>query len=199
MPTIDISIKDKIAMQTGGAPFIVRDNSNYVINFTFDAEWAEETAKTARFALQGGGYIDVPFTGSSVAVPVISTGRRVDVGVFAGNLRTTTSAVLPLVPSIRSKGGAPVEPESSVYDKIMEMLDTLGGKTPATADTLGMIKVGKNLSITEDGTLSADASGGGSGKTIITDDGDGNITIDSIAAGITATDDGSGNITIGGT
>lgn len=126
MPTIDISIKDKIAMQTGGAPFIVRDNSDYVINFTFDAEWAEETAKTARFALQGGGYIDVPFTGSSVAVPVISTGRIVNVGVFAGNLHTTTSAILSLVPSIRSKGGAPVPPEDAVYDKLIAMINAMG-------------------------------------------------------------------------
>ena len=126
MPTIDIRIKDNIAMQTGGEAFIVRDNSNYVINFTFDVEWAEETAKTARFALQGGGYMDVPFTGSSVAVPVISTGRRVDVGVFAGNLRTTTSATLPLVPSIRSKGGAPVPPEDAVYDKLIALINSMG-------------------------------------------------------------------------
>lgn len=126
MPTIDIRIKDNIAMQTGGQAFIVRDNSDYVINFTFDVEWAEETAKTARFALQRGGYIDVPFTGSSVAVPVISTGRRVDVGVFAGNLRTTTSATLPLVPSIRSKGGAPVPPEDAVYDKLIALINSMG-------------------------------------------------------------------------
>lgn len=126
MPTIDIRIKDNIAMQTGGQAFIVRDNSDYVINFTFDVEWAEETAKTARFALQRGGYMDVPFTGSSVAVPVISTGRRVDVGVFAGNLRTTTSATLPLVPSIRSKGGAPVPPEDAVYDKLIALINSMG-------------------------------------------------------------------------
>ena len=126
MPTIDIRIKDKIAMRTGGEAFIVRDNSDYVINFTFDVEWAEETAKTARFALQRGGYMDVPFTGSSVAVPVISTGRRVDVGVFAGNLRTTTSATLPLVPSIRSKGGAPVPPEDAVYDKLIALINSMG-------------------------------------------------------------------------
>ena len=126
MPTIDIRIKDKIAMQTGGGAVIGRDNSDYVINFTFDVEWAEETAKTARFALQRGGYMDVPFTGSSVAVPVISTGRRVDVGVFAGNLRTTTSATLPLVPSIRSKGGAPVPPEDAVYDKLIALINSMG-------------------------------------------------------------------------
>ena len=126
MLTIDIRIKDKIAMRTGGEAFIVRDNSDYVINFTFDVEWAEETAKTARFVLQGGGYMDVPFTGSSVAVPVISTGRRVDVGVFAGNLRTTTSATLPLVPSIRSEGGAPVPPKDAVYDKLIALINSMG-------------------------------------------------------------------------
>lgn len=160
MSEISIIVKNKIAYPASAEAFIVRDNSDYVINFSFGSEWDAYGAKTARFALQGGGYIDVPFTGSSVAVPVISTGRRVDVGVFAGNLHTTTSAILPLVPSIRSSGGVPVEPESSVYDKIMDMLGKLGGSKPATADTLGLIKVGENLSITSDGTLSADASGG---------------------------------------
>lgn len=197
MPEISIIIKNKIAYSASAKAFIVRDNSDYVVNFNFDGEWDADGAKTARFAF-GGGYIDVPFVGSSVNVPIMSAGRKVDIGVFAGDLSTTTPASLALLPSIRSCGGAPAEPESSVYDKIMDMLDTLGSKTPATADTLGMIKVGKNLSITEDGTLSADASGGGSGKTIVTDDGSGNITIESIAAGVTATDDGSGNITIGG-
>lgn len=196
MPEISIVIKNKIAYPASTKAYIVRDNTDYVINFDFDSEWDADGAKTARFAF-GGGYVDVPFTGGSVTAPLMGTGRKVDIGVFAGDLSTTTPASLPLLPSIRSKGGAPVEPESSVYDKIMDMLDTLGDKTPATADTLGMIKVGKNLSITEDGTLSADASGGG-GKTIITDDGSGNITIESIAAGVIATDDGSGNIIIGG-
>lgn len=37
--------------------------------------------------------------------------------------------------------------------------------TPATADTLGAIKVGSNLTITDDGTLSATGGGGGGGTT----------------------------------
>ena len=196
MPTIGISVKKKKAFLGSGERYIVRDNSDYVINFSFDDEWADEIVKTARFTFSDS-YIDVPFTGNSVAVPIISAGRIVEVGVFAGDLRTTTGAPITLVPSIRSKNGAPVEPESSVYDKIMEMLDNLGGKTPATTETLGMIKVGKNLSITKDGTLSAEASGGG-GKTEVTDDGEGNIVITSLAAGLMATDDGAGNITFGG-
>lgn len=197
MPEIKINIKNKIAYSANARACIVRDNSDYVIKFDFDAEWGAFDAKTARFAYSGS-YVDVPFTGDSVTTPVISTGRVVEIGVYAGNLSTTTPASVPLLPSIRSKGGAPIEPEGSVYDKIMALIDTLGGSTPATADRLGMIKVGKNLSITEDGTLSADASGGGSGTTEITDDGAGNIVIVSLAAGLVAVDDGSGNITFGG-
>ncbi len=159
MSEISIIVKNKIAYPASAEAFIVRDNSDYVINFSFDSEWDAYGAKTARFAF-GSGYIDVPFTGNCVSVPVMSEGRMVKIGVFAGDISTTTPAILPLVRSIRSSGGVPVEPESSVYDKIMDMLGKLGGKTPATADTLGMIKVGENLSITSDGTLSADASGG---------------------------------------
>ncbi len=123
MPTIGISVKKKKAFLSGGVRYIVRDNSDYVIDFTFDDEWANETVKTARFAFSDS-YIDVPFTGNSVAVPVISTGRIVEVGVFAGDLRTTTGAPITLVPSIRSKNGAPVEPESSVYDHIVSLINS---------------------------------------------------------------------------
>lgn len=111
MPTIGISVKKKKAFLSSGERYIVRDNSDYVINFTFDDEWADEIVKTARFTFNGS-YIDVPFTGNSVAVPVISAGRIVEVGVFAGDLRTTTGAPITLVPSIRSENGAPADPES---------------------------------------------------------------------------------------
>ncbi len=121
---------NKIAYPVSGKAFIVRDNSDYVVNFEFDSEWDvyADMAKTARFAF-GGGYVDVPFTGNSVNVPIISKGREVNIGVFAGNLSTTTPASFPLLPSIRSKGGAPIEPESSVYDKIMALIKS-GGVDP---------------------------------------------------------------------
>ncbi len=130
LPEISISIKNKIAYPASAKAFIVRDNSDYVVNFEFDSEWDvyAEAAKTARFAF-GGGYVDVPFTGNSVNVPIISKGREVNIGVFAGNLSTTTPASFPLLPSIRSKGGAPIEPESSVYDKIMALIKS-GGVDP---------------------------------------------------------------------
>lgn len=123
MPTIGISVKKKKAFLGSGERYIVRDNSDYVINFSFDDEWADEIVKTARFTFNGS-YIDVPFTGNSVAVPVISAGRIVEVGVFAGDLRTTTGAPITLVPSIRSKNGAPADPESSVYDHIVSLINS---------------------------------------------------------------------------
>ena len=51
--------------------------------------------------------------------------------------------------------------EGMIY-RIIENIDAGGGSIPiASADTLGGIKVGENLSITEGGVLSASGGGGG--------------------------------------
>ena len=87
-----------------GEPVIVCGNTDYTIDFTFDAEWADRPAKKARFVWTtptGLKHIDVPFTGSTVAVPVLSGIREVMVGVYAGNLCATTPARIPCEYSVR--------------------------------------------------------------------------------------------------
>lgn len=77
-------------------------------------------------------YADVVFTGDTVDVPVMANIREVRVGVFEGDLRTTTPAVIPCKLSIRCSTGAPADPTPSQYDQIMELLSNLpagGGGT----------------------------------------------------------------------
>ena len=126
---IKVDIVDKHAT-TLGAPVIICGNSDYSITFTFDEEWAEHDTKTARFAYVRAGvlqYTDVIFTGDTVDVPVLAEITEVRVGVFAGDLRTSTPARIPCEYSIRCGTGAPVEPTPDVYDQIMALLNAGGG------------------------------------------------------------------------
>lgn len=95
MPNINITVAGKIATNTTPGQVIVCGNSDYTVTFDLDAEWAAEPNRTARFVYYRDGlslYQDVAFTGNTAAVPVLSGISYVLVGVYAGNLRTTTPA-----------------------------------------------------------------------------------------------------------
>lgn len=109
MKILNVNITDKVAVysQRGGA--IVCDNKNhYQIKFTFDAEWSGHSTKTARF-VYNGGYYDVSFTGDTVTVPELRNATSLSVGVYAGDLSTTTPAVIPCTLSILSLTDTPSE------------------------------------------------------------------------------------------
>ncbi len=122
MPVLPITVRNKIATYTGDVPYIC-GNSDYTVLFDFDEEWEAYPQKTARFVF-GTSYIDVVFIGNECPFPLIEKTMMVVAGVFAGNLHTTTGAAVKACLSIRSDDGAPTEPESDVYDVIM---DTLNG------------------------------------------------------------------------
>ncbi len=128
MPDINISVRDKIAAQTGRA-MMVCDNSDYTLVFDFDEEWAAYGTKTARFRWNGS-YADVVFDGDTCPCPAIRDTALVRVGVFAGDLHTSTPAIVACLPSIRGGDGAPLDPEDDVYDQIMEKLNAMGEVSP---------------------------------------------------------------------
>ncbi len=121
---IKIQIENKHATVVD-TPVIVCGNSDYSVEFIFDDEWATADVKTARFVYVRGGlvrYEDVVFSGNTAPVPVLANIKEVSVGVFAGDLLTTTPAKIPCEPSIRCGTGAPAEPTPAQYDQIMELL-----------------------------------------------------------------------------
>ena len=120
MPEIVIAVKNKVAK--GCRKSIVCDNSDYVMKFEFDEEWADFTTKTARF-IWNNQYRDVVFDGDRCAVPVITSASYFSVGVFAGELKTTTPAVFSCRKSILSEAGTPSEPTPDVYAEIMRLLN----------------------------------------------------------------------------
>lgn len=131
--TITIKVIDKRAGVIG-APIIVCGNSGYTIDFDFDAEWDGYVAKTARFVYAQGSelkYTDVAFTGSTVDVPILSNVREVYVGVYAGDLRTTTPARVPCDRSILCGGGVHEEPPEDVYNQILALCNEIAGASAA--------------------------------------------------------------------
>ena len=118
---IGIVVKNKIAKATGETVYVC-GNSDFIIAFDFDDEWGAYDTKTARF-VYNGKHQDKVFSGNQCPVPVISDTHSFKVGVFAGNLKTSTSAYVPAKKSILCGSGSPLAPSPDVYAQIMEMLN----------------------------------------------------------------------------
>lgn len=104
---------------------IVCGNKDYQVVFDFDAEWLDYPVKTARF-IYAGQFTDVVFEGNTCQVPLLQGVDMVAVGVFAGDLITSTPAVIGCDRSILCDEGAPAEPSPDVYAQIMELLNSGG-------------------------------------------------------------------------
>lgn len=124
MNYIKITVREKRA-KCNGRERIVCGNSDYVIKFDFDDEWAAYDTKTARFVYDGGKYTDVQFTGDEVGVPVLRDTRTVSVGCYAGDIHTTTAALIQAVPCCTDPDGTPADPAPDVYNQLMERFDKM--------------------------------------------------------------------------
>ena len=156
MPIINITVKGKVA--SSDTKTIVNGNSDYVVNWVLDGEWADYDTKTMRVRHYDGTVIDCIFTGCSCSLPIITETCMIEIGLFAGNLITSTPVTISCTRCIMDDEGPVKDPMPDVYAQIMERLDSLEGITPATADKLGVVKIGDNLKITEDGVLSVDTA-----------------------------------------
>lgn len=132
MPNICISVKNKIAVHAD-RQWNVCGNSDYTAVFEFDHEWDEYETKTARFRYNQY-HEDVVFKGNVAQIPVITNTNEFEVGVFAGDLHTTTPAMVLCEKSILCGDGTPVDPAPSVYDQIMELLKNAKETDPTVPD-----------------------------------------------------------------
>lgn len=128
MPDINITVAHKIAVSDTTS--IVCDNSDYMVHWTLDDEWSAYDTKTMRTIYMDGTYEDKVFSGSDIALPVCTVPGAVQIGLFAGNLRTSRVAILRALPSARSAAGAPADPTPDVYDQLMDLIKGLGGVDP---------------------------------------------------------------------
>lgn len=109
---IKITIENKHCT-VQGTPVIVCGNSDYTVAFDFDAEWELAGEKTARFSYVRDGarmYQDAPITGSTAEMPAVYRTREVQVGVYAGDLVTSTPARIPCEKSIICDTCTPDDP-----------------------------------------------------------------------------------------
>lgn len=144
MHTIQISVRDKIATQTDGT-VIINGNSDYNIEFDFDAEWSDLNNKIGIFAYNDAAahkwaYQPVMFSGNTCAVPILRDIHCVYVGVTAGNVRVTTPAKVQCRLSISDYADTEEPPSADIWGQILAKLDELqteideikagGGATP---------------------------------------------------------------------
>lgn len=111
---LNVDVVNKIATFQKRGGNIVCGNSDYIIKFTFDSEWSEFPTKTARF-ISNGQFTDVDFTGDYCTVPILYDTPEVEVGVYAGKLKTTTSAVIKCNRSILCDLVSPSEENDRTY------------------------------------------------------------------------------------
>ena len=128
MPDINITVAHKVAVSDTQS--IVCDNSDYTVHWTLDEEWSAYDTKTMRTIYMDGTFKDTVFGGDVIALPVCTVPGAVQIGLFAGNLRTSRVAILRELPSVRSGAGAPADPTPDVYDQLMELIKGLGGADP---------------------------------------------------------------------
>lgn len=120
---IEITIRNKVA-RIASSPIIVGKNKDYIVRFNFDEDWDKYDTKTARFS-QDGEYQDIIFAGNECSMPALDGGKVVEVGVYAGDISTTTPAYLKVQKSIIDDDGVPTDPQPDVYAQLMERLNEL--------------------------------------------------------------------------
>jgi hypothetical protein len=128
MKNIEITVVEKVAY-ADGMPTIVCGNNDYTLTFVFDDEWSGELNKVARFSfVKNGlkGFIDVPIENDTCKVPVLLGIGLVRVGVYAGDLRTTTGAKIKCTKSILCDDAEEmVEPFENLYEKLKNEMPTV--------------------------------------------------------------------------
>lgn len=100
--TLNITVRNKIATTIDPAT-VVNGNNDYTVVFDFDSEWDSLSSKTAMFVYgrEEQKYKTVTFTGNSCVMPALYNTGYVLIGVFAGNIKTTSAAYVKCIPCIR--------------------------------------------------------------------------------------------------
>ena len=123
MPELNVIVRGKIAQGVKGQ-YAVCENSDYTVKFDFDDDWCSQKYKTARF-IWNDKYEDVVFEGDECSLPIVSDTYCLKVGVFAGDLQTTTPAIIVMKKSILCGSATAEKPSEDVYSQIMALLNDL--------------------------------------------------------------------------
>ena len=148
MPEIVVTVKNKMAVGDGSV--IVCNNSDYVVRFALDSEWDALALRTMRIVYDSYSHTDIAFSGDTVALPTIIDRTSIGIGLYSGDIHTSTCAMFDCERSVMGKNSHAVAPPSSdVYNEIVEMIND------------GRLKGDKGA----DGTNGADGANGADGVT----------------------------------
>ena len=150
---LHISVKNKIATYQKRDGDIVCGNSNYKIVFSFDEEWAEHESKTARF-IWNGQFHDVDIVDNTCTVPVISGANLCTIGVYAGELSTTTPAYINCKHSILCQPSSPsVENDKYWANEAKKYAEEAADTAVYVLDIMGRREQEKTVDITKNGAV----------------------------------------------
>lgn len=123
-----IEVRDKIATLKSKNFNLVGGNNDYDVVFDFDEDWQDLNAKTAIFVFDNENPVYVPFEGNVCAGVAINDATMCLIGVFSGDLRTTTPAVVDCVyrSILDEANGTPAPPKEDVYNQIIELINGIG-------------------------------------------------------------------------
>lgn len=121
---IPVTVREKHAAAPKNAE-IVCGNSDISLRFDFDSAWDAYPLKTLCLRYESGGVSlrrDIVFSGDSVALPAVYNTHEISVGVYAGNIRTTTPARIPCGCCITDGESVPYDPPPDVYSELLDFL-----------------------------------------------------------------------------
>lgn len=148
MKEIKIKVQDKIATLVEDVS-LVCGNSDYSVIFDFDEDWVNHGLKTAVFVF-GDSTVEVPFTGNILEekdAVAIEGATKCYIGVYSGDLITTTKAEIKCTPSIRDIAKKHKTPTKDIYNRLIELINSIsegGLRVIISVDELPEEKISTN-------------------------------------------------------
>ncbi len=144
METINLVVRKRnLRFKSGSPKTVIAWNTGYIINFDFDEDW--EDLKTIKIVNDKGDTIsDTLFSGNSVEIPKIYNTGYIGIGVYAGDLKSTTPLIISCQKSILDYDGSPIPPPDDVYNKIMDLLNGIYNGEAGSGGTSKTPYIGAN-------------------------------------------------------
>ncbi|MBP3573852.1 MAG: hypothetical protein J6J71_04520 [Prevotella sp.] len=122
---IQIEVRDKIATFKSKNFNLVGGNSDYDVVFDFDKDWEAYPKRTAVFVFGKGKPVYQLFEGNVCEGVAINDATMCLIGVFSGDLVTTTPAAVDCVyrSILDEANGTPEPPSENVYNQIIELIN----------------------------------------------------------------------------
>lgn len=157
MLDINIAIKNKTPIYDDIS--IVCDNSDYVVVWDLDEEWAAYDTKAMHLTYSDGTHGVRIFSGQRVALPVVVVPGKVGISLYAGDISASREALITAKPSGRTGCDPVPDPGTGVYE---QLLAALNDKVPKDQ---GAENAGKVLGVGDDGLVKPVSGGSGGGGT----------------------------------